>query len=370
MYDINESEKSKYREKYELDIKMKYEQSKAKYKTREFDILETYETKHYQSFHQPQKVKVQDKNGNVENAFHKGASSGSEYELLISRIGKAMGIPVAEVSLYLENKNIEGISVSCVPDEEKYEFILGYDFVQYDNAITDKVKEIKSIGKERIPVLDNEGIKYYIEAFFKGLELKDIEKSQIEDIKKDFLTMTLFNTVVDEKDFNYANFALLKNKEENSYQMAPLFDNGNVKRIEEEQGTMIVGIGRAQKDNILDVLYSEYYDYIQEFSKKLAQQKEAQEKHENNIIDKTMEIVDDTLQDNSAIAYKKTVTETLEKIVIKEREKNKDKNVDVLDSAIKSTEEVTKVSQIKEQLQNIKQLTKSKDEKSKGTERE
>ena len=58
--------------------------------------------------------------------------------------------------------------------------------------------------------------------------------------------------------------------------MAPLFDNGAIKTYDSLEGTYITTLGRSKKDDVIDLLFTEYYDYASDFAKQLASEYEKQ----------------------------------------------------------------------------------------------
>ena len=316
---LRQEYKAQYEQRKFLEISSLYRQNMFKYQTKNYHIREIYQGNNVQSYNATRKVQVSDDQGNIAYGYYKGISSPNEYELLISRIGKTMGIPVAEFSLYLENNQLEGISISGNPNEEMYDFILGYDFVSDNDHVQSKAVEMKNKNIEHPPISKDE-IKNYIELFFDGLKREGATPEQLEQIKTDYLSMVLFNVMVDQKDFNYTNFAVLRNKIDGSYQMAPLFDNGNIKDPSRE-GTIIIGVQNASYKDVLDVLYSDYYEYIQDFSETIATEKDKRDHEEESKITTMIDTINDTISASAAPAYAAKVEERVEEIATREHQK-------------------------------------------------
>ena len=151
-----------------------------------------------------------------------------------------------------------------------------------------------------------------MDILLKGFEERIKEPIQLENLKRNYFETVLFNFILDQKDYNYTNFAVLFDKRNNSYQMGPLFDNGAVKFNQPLEGTMITTLGRSKKDDIMDLLFNDYYKYISGFLNRIY----LNDNLENNI----NECIKDTLFEKDIEIYKKLVFESLKKVNNKETE--------------------------------------------------
>ena len=306
------------------ELRKLYLETKEKYQNLDYSVVQTMNMEHMQSYNETKKVQLLNQIGEVLYGFYKGESSPNEYELLVSRLGKICGVPVADYSLYLDNGTIDGISISCIPDEERYDFLSGYDFVKMYSEVSEVVARIKNNPEQPKPELSREQTKYYTDILLKGFAEKVKNPEQLEQLKKDYFKAVLFNAILDQKDFNYTNFAVLYDKVNDSYQMAPLFDNGAIKTYDPLEGTYITTLGRSKKDDVIDLLFTEYYDYASDFAKQLASEYEKQKNGESNMITSIMTCIDDTITHTAAESYKQIVQSTLQKVIKIENRKAKE----------------------------------------------
>ena len=308
----------KTKDKYEV-LSNLYSKTKEKYGNVDYKIVRTLDSKHIQSYNETKEVELLGPNGETAFGFFKGVSSPNEYELLVSRIGKIVDIPVADYSLYLDNGQIDGISISCIPDKDKYELISGYDFVKDYDEVRKIVSYIQANPNEKKPELTKDQTRYYTNILLKGFAKRVKNPEQLEQLKKDYFETVLLNFVLDQKDYNYSNFAVLHEKETDSYKMAPLFDNALVKHNSKLEGTMITAVGRSQKTDIIDLLYNDHYEYISRFSKRLLNESDKMQVGEKNIISDMLSCIDETLIKPEATEYKATVLEGLRAVLQKEQ---------------------------------------------------
>ena len=308
----------KRNDKYEV-LSNLYSKTKEKYGNVDYKIVRTLYSEHIQSYNETKEVELLGPNGETAFGFFKGVSSPNEYELLVSRIGKIVGIPVADYSLYLDNGQIDGISISCVPDKDKYEFISGYDFVKDYDEVRKIVSYIQANPNEKKPELTKDQTRYYTNILLKGFAKRVKNPEQLEQLKKDYFETVLLNAVLDQKDYNYSNFAVLHEKEKDSYKMAPLFDNALVKHNPKLEGTMITAVGRSKKTDIIDLIYNDHYEYISKFSKRLLNEVDKMQVGEKNIISDMLSCIDETLTKSEATEYKATVLEGLRAVLQKEQ---------------------------------------------------
>ena len=303
------------------EIKRLYLSSKEKYNNIDYSIVKMIDSEHVQSYNETKEVQLLNQNGETLYGFYKGINSPNEYELLVSRLGKICGIPVADYSLYLNNGTIKGISISCIPDKERYEFILGYDFVKDYSEVSKAVSRIQNNPQVPKPELTRDQTQYYMDLLLKGFAEKVKNPEQLEQLKKDYFRAVLFNAILDQKDFNYTNFAVLHDKINDSYQMAPLFDNGAIKNNDALEGTYTTTLGRSKKEDVMDLLFTEYYDYVSDFSKKLVLEYEKFSNGEPSMISSMMSCIDDTIIHSEAESYKQVVQSTLQIVVDRQKSK-------------------------------------------------
>lgn len=309
------------------ELRKLYLETKEKYQNMDYSIVQTMDTKYMQSYNGTKEVQLMNQLGETLYGFYKGVSSPNEYELLVSRLGKICDILVANYSLYLDNGTIDGISISCIPDKERYDFISGYDFVKIYPEVNEVVSRIKNNPEQPKPELSRDQTQYYMDILLKGFAERVKNPEQLEQLKKDYFKAVLFNAILDQKDFNYTNFAVLYDKVNDSYQMAPLFDNGAIKNNDSLEGTYITTLGRSKKEDVIDLLFTEYYDYVSDFAKQLVSENEKLNNGETNMISDMMTCIDDTIIHSEAESYKQVVQSTLEKVV--EREKIKQNVQDI-----------------------------------------
>lgn len=311
----------------EQELRKLYLETKEKYQNMDYSIVQIMNTKHIQSYNETKEVQLINQLGETLYGFYKGGSSPNEYELLVSRLGKICDIPVADYSLYFENGSIDGISISCIPDKQRYDFILGYDFVKIYPEVVKIVSRIINNPQQPKPELSRDQTQYYMDILLKGFEERIENLEQLEKLKQDYFKAVLFNAILDQKDFNYTNFAVLYDKMNDSYQMAPLFDNGAIKNNDAIEGTYITTLGKSKKEDVIDLLFTEYYDYISDFSKQLVSEYEKLNNGESSMIFDMMTCIDDTIIHSESESYKQVVQSTLQKVV--EREKIKQNIQDI-----------------------------------------
>ena len=174
------------KEKFE-ELKKLYEQTREKYGNLQYEISRFFDVELMHSFNETKEVQLIGPSGEIVNGFYKGISSPNEYELLVSRLGKITDIPVADYSLYLNNGQIDGISISCIPDKDRYEFLSGYDFVKDYSEVSSVVQEIKDNPEKPRPELTRDQTQYYMDVLLKGFAEKVKNPVQLEKLKKDNL---------------------------------------------------------------------------------------------------------------------------------------------------------------------------------------
>ena len=331
----------KKKDKFE-PLKKLYNEKKDYYNNKDYKIKEIYQTKNNQSVYKTEMAKIEDNKGHEKIGFVKGDKSPNEYELLASRLGKIFNIPVADYSLLFndESKEIQGISISCIENEDQTMFD-GYDLINETLNSEDCPKELKTNLQEMVvvakktkeekdrnpntptPPLTKEETKKYMGLLIGCFEYKVKDKDQLEQLKKDYFKSVLFNAIIDQKDYHLSNIGILYNKKDDSYKLSPLFDNGNCKKDEAIEGKINVIFGHSEKSDVIDILFSDYYDYISDFTKNLVSEKEKQYNNEDNMIDSMMTCIDDTIVPEEATEYKDIVSSTIENVVQKEKEKSK-----------------------------------------------
>ena len=338
---INKIEKEKREEKYE-PLKEKYNKSKNCYHNINRWVMQLEPLNNSQTYYGTQKATLIDYASNISDGFYKGGNSPNEYELLASRLGKICNIPVADYFLEFDDtkKEIHGISISCIENENQTMFD-GYALTNETLNSEDCPKELKTSLQEMVaiakkikeqkdrnpntptPQLTKEETKEYMDLLVKCFDYKIKDKDQLEQLKKDYFNSVLFNAIIDQKDYHLSNIGILYNKKDNSYKLSPLFDNGNCKKDESIEGKINIIFGHSEKSDVIDMLFSDYYDYISDFSKKLELEKEKQNNSEDNMIDSMMTCIDDTIVDHEAEEYKDTVSSTINEVIKKEKEKSK-----------------------------------------------
>ena len=338
---INKIEKEKREEKYE-PLKEKYNKSKNCYHNINRWVMQLEPLNNSQTYYGTQKATLIDYASNISDGFYKGGNSPNEYELLASRLGKICNIPVADYFLEFDDtkKEIHGISISCIENENQTMFD-GYALINETLNSEDCPKELKTSLQEMVaiakkikeqkdrnpntptPQLTKEETKKYMDLLIGCFEYKVKDKDQLEQLKKDYFNSVLFNAIIDQKDYHLSNIGILYNKKDDSYKLSPLFDNGNCKKDESIEGKINVIFGHSEKSDVIDMLFSDYYDYISDFSKKLELEKEKQNNSEDNMIDSMMTCIDDTIVDHEAEEYKDTVSSTINEVIKKEKEKSK-----------------------------------------------
>ena len=292
-----------------------YLNSKEKYGNLDYFVIGTIQNEHIRGYHETKEVKLLDSLGTVSYGFYKGYSSPNEYELLVSRLGKIWNVSVADYALSFDNNKLCGYSISSIQNKADYEYISGYDFVKTNPDVESIVYQILNNPYEAKPNFSCEETKHFIEVLFQGFTDRIHNTEQLNQIKKDYLKAVLWNLLLDLKDFNYTNFGVLHDRINDVYQLAPLFDNGSIKKNDMFEGTMVISLGRSKKDDILDLLFHDYYEFIHSFSEQLYLEYQKAVKGEDSMISRMMTCIGDTLISKEAEEYKIMVQSTLEKII-------------------------------------------------------
>lgn len=258
--------------------------------------------------------------------FTKTNNSNNDYELIISDIAYLLGIDYAKTyRIFDENMNPNGILNQIFTTEterflnieetlqfikeESSKFVLKQEIINYhDKHVRHGINKATNLKEYK------ENIEYMFKLF---ACLPDITKKNIEKLKKEYLNLLIFELVINSLNNNYSSIGIIVNKEKQKYTYRLslsynqyVFENPKIK----EQET-IVNFYILDKEKLLHILVSNYYNYVKELSNLIYDNKITLEP----LIDK---VIGEHLEYDEYDKYHKVIKNNI-KLLINEVESNK-----------------------------------------------
>ncbi len=223
-------------------------------------------------------------NGN-KKGYQKDNSINNDYELIMSDIAYLLNIPYANTYRIFNSKmeptGIVNISFDKPNErflnleetlqfvkEESSKFTLKNELIDYhDKNIKYGIKELH----------DNEDIKKNLEYVFKLFQaLPDIKKDNIEELKKDYLNMKVFELLTNSIDNNLSNIGLIVNKEklEYTYRLSPSYNKYTISLPNIEDYQTICNFHIVDKKQLLGIIVNNYYKEVKDLLSLIVMNKE------------------------------------------------------------------------------------------------
>lgn len=200
----------------------------------------------------------------------------NDYDLVLSDIAYIVGIPYAKTyRIFDHNMKENGVLNECFDTstekflnlslvlqfvkEESSKFALKEELVSYYDQHIKNGYKIANTTKEYV---DN--IEFVFRLF---TALPDIKKKNIEELKKSYLNMKLFELLTNSIDNSLKNIGLIIDKEKlkYTYRLSPAYNKCITSMNNLEEDSIICNFFIVKKDKLLAVIVNNYYDYVKEF---------------------------------------------------------------------------------------------------------
>lgn len=233
------------------------------------------------SHNAPTNVNFANKNGFYKNSANTSSASLDKFEYIICQIGKMFGVKMAETYKVSKGSNSLGIISEnvCNPNESlcMYSQIIKLLNVNNPNIQESiiKMQEInarseKSDKYETPMVEDVEDITTVIDSFLQVCDTLKISEEQKRRIRQDYFNMIMLDFVVNNVDRNKNNYGFIIS-EDGCVRFAPLFDNSTIAIPDMPKGYQQVNGFLINKQQLLNCLYTGYYDDIKVFTQHCVQ---------------------------------------------------------------------------------------------------
>ncbi len=199
----------------------------------------------------------------------------NDYELIISDIAYLLNVNYAKTfRVFDENMNPNGIlSVSAVNKNERFlTFEEALRFVKEESTSFNLRTELEDYHDKKIKhglkvAKSNEDYISNLEYVFKLFRaLPDIKKENIENLKKEYLNMKVFEILTNSLNNNLNNIGLIVNKEKikYTYRLAPSYNKCTVSIPSITKSQTICNFYIVEKKVLLATIVNNYYDYVKE----------------------------------------------------------------------------------------------------------
>ena len=222
---------------------------------------------------------------NEKTGFKKTNSINNDYELIMSDIAYLLNIPYADTYRIFDEKmeptGILNISFNKPTarflnleetlqfvKEESSKFSLKNELIDYhDKNIKHGIKEITT----------KEEYKQNLEYVFKLFKaLPDITEENIEELKRDYLNIKIFELLTNSLDNNLTNIGIIINKESltYTYTLSPSYNKYTIESNKLNQNQTICNFFIVDKKNLLDTIITHYYKDVKELLSLIVSNKE------------------------------------------------------------------------------------------------
>jgi hypothetical protein len=264
---------------------------------------------------------------NDNKGYKKENSINNDYELIMSDIAYLLNIDYAKTyRIFDENMDPKGIlNISFEKEHERFlnleealrfikeestKFTLTQEIINvHDKNIRYGLKEIHS--KEEY----KENIEYVIKLF---KALPDITDKNVEELKKDYLNMKIFELLTNSLNNNLSNIGIIINKETSkyTYRLSPSYNKYNVDLPTIASGKTICNFNIVSKRELLNTLINNYYRDIKELLSLIVD-------NQKTLIPIINQVIKEHLEFDEYNKYSKNVSDNIKMITELVEEKKK-----------------------------------------------
>lgn len=199
----------------------------------------------------------------------------NDYDLVLSDIAYIVGIPYAKTyRIFGHDMMGNGILNECfdTPTEKFLNFSLVLQFVKEESSKFALKEELvayhdRNIKKGFKCAKTSKEYKDNIEFVFKLFQaLPDINKKNIEELKKAYLNMKVFEILTNSVDNSLNNIGLIIDKEKlkYTYRLSPAYNKCTIRMENIDNDSIICNFFIVKKDKLLELIVNNYYDYVKE----------------------------------------------------------------------------------------------------------
>lgn len=199
----------------------------------------------------------------------------NDYDLVLSDIAYIVGIPYAKTYRIFDHEMKDnGVLNECfdTSTEKFLNFSSVLQFVKEESSKFALKEELvvfhdKNIKKGFRRINTSKEYKDNIEFIFKLFEaLPDIDKENIEELKKAYLKMKIFELLTNSVDNSLNNIGLIIDKEKlkYTYRLSPAYNKCVIGMKNIDNDSVICNFFIVKKDKLLEVIINNYYDYVKE----------------------------------------------------------------------------------------------------------
>jgi len=296
--------------------------------------------------------------------YKKENSINNDYELIMSDIAYLLNIPYA-ATYRIFDKDMEPQGILNLSFEEPSERFLNFEetlhYIKEESSQFNLKQELIDYHDKHYKyglqeVKKEQDYKDNIEYVFKLFKaLPDITEENIEELKKDYLNMKIFELLTNSLDNNLNNIGLMVNKENKkkyTYRLSPSYNKYIVKMDNLKDNQTICNFYIVDKEELLRMLVDNYYDYIKEILNLISTNKDTllplikqvvKEHLEYDLYDKYIKVIENNYEIIASItAENNTKTEITEqdKKIYDENNKSYDNRIaPFVDNYVADTEE-------------------------------
>lgn len=205
-------------------------------------------------------------------AYKKSITPSSDYELIISDMAYLLNVKYAKTYFaFNDEMNPIGVLNECF-DSPTEKFLNLEDTLKFIKEESTKftLKESLVAYHDRHMNKDyHNSIQGNIEYVFSMFEaLPDIKKSNVEELKKDFLTMKIFEIIINSVDNNLKNIGLIINKKnlKYTYRLSPSYNKYTISKDNLSEDEIICNFMTTTKQELIEYILTNHYDYIKDIT--------------------------------------------------------------------------------------------------------
>ncbi len=216
-------------------------------------------------------VSLNSKNSGIK----KNNSKEADYELIMSDIAYLLDIPYAKTYRLFDNK-MDPVGILSISIDNKTEKFLDLE----DTFSFVKEETSKFMLKNKIINYHDKNIKHGITEVFEAEIIKgsidyvldlftclpDITKDNLEELKKSYLELKVYEVLTNSIDNNLRNYGIIINKESKyyTYKLAPAYNKSVIKDNNICLDETICNFFIVDKRDLLETLFKHYYKYIKD----------------------------------------------------------------------------------------------------------
>ncbi len=254
---------------------------------------------------------------NEKQGYKKDNSVNNDYELIMSDIAYLLNLDYAHTyRIFDEQMNPTGIvNISFVEKNERFlnleealrfvkeespKFTLTQELLEYHD------KNIKHGLKEATPKEYLSNIEYVFKLFS---SLPDITNENIEQLKRDYLNMKVFELLTNSLNNNLSNIGLMVNKTSlrYTYRLSPSYNKYVIELPTIERNKTICNFFIVGKKELLITLIDNYYSYIKELLSVIVNNKDT-------LLSIITQVIKEHLEYSEYSKYHKLVIENIDMI--------------------------------------------------------